>query len=298
VSTAIRPGSVAAWRLAIRPRTLPVSLAPVLVGTAVAWASGGGRPGAAFAAALGALLLQIGSNLANDVFDFEKGADTAERIGPPRATQMGVLSPGAMRQGMAVVFGLAVAVGLYLTAVAGPWIVVVGIVSILAAIAYTGGPWPLGYHGLGDLAVFVFFGPVAVVGTAFVQTGELSGRAMWAAIPVGLLATAILVVNNLRDIETDARAGKRTLAVRLGRRGARLEWLGLVGGAYLVALLPWLAGDATPLVALAWLSLPLAWGLWRVVGRVESGTELNEALAGTAKLVFVFSLLFALGLSQ
>jgi 1,4-dihydroxy-2-naphthoate octaprenyltransferase len=298
MSAAIRPGSVAAWRLAIRPRTLPVSLAPVLVGTAVAWASGGWRPGPAFAAALGALLLQIGSNLANDVFDYEKGADTAERIGPPRATQMGVLSPGAMRWGMAVVFGLAVGVGLYLTAVAGPWIVIVGIVSILTAIAYTGGPWPLGYHGLGDLAVFVFFGPVAVVGTAFVQTGEPSGQALVAAIPVGLLATAILVVNNLRDIETDARAGKRTLAVRLGRRGARLEWLGLVGGAYLVALLPWLTGGATPLVALAWLSLPLAWRLWRIVGRVESGPELNEALAGTAKLVFVFSLLFAFGLSR
>jgi len=298
VSAAIRPGSVAAWQLAIRPHTLPVSLAPVLVGTAVAWSAGSWRPGPAFAAALGALLLQIGSNLANDVFDFEKGADTAERIGPPRATQMGVLSPGAMRRGMAVVFGLAVGVGLYLTAVAGPWIVVVGIVSILTAIAYTGGPWPLGYHGLGDLTVFVFFGPVAVAGTAFVQTGELSAGAMGAAIPVGLLATAILVVNNLRDIETDARAGKRTLAVRLGRRGARLEWLGLVGGAYLMAMLPWLVGGGTPWVALAWLSLPLAWGLWRVVGQIESGPELNDALAGTAKLAFVFSLLFALGLSR
>lgn len=298
MSAAIRPGSVAAWRLAIRPRTLPVSLAPVLVGTAVAWASGGWRPGPALAAALGALLLQIGSNLANDVFDFEKGVDTGERIGPPRATQMGVLSPKAMRWGMVVVFGLAVGVGLYLAAVAGPWIVVVGVVSIGAAIAYTGGPWPLGYHGLGDLAVFVFFGPVAVVGTAFVQTGEVSGLALVASIPMGLLATAILVVNNLRDIETDARTGKRTLAVRLGRRGARLEWLGLVGGAYLVAMLPWLAGDATPLVGLAWLSLPLAWGLWRVVGRVESGPDLNEALAGTAKLTFLFSLLFALGLSS
>ena len=156
--TSIRPGSPAAWILALRPRTLPVSLAPVLVGSAVALQLGGAKLGPALAAAVGALLLQIGSNFANDVFDFEKGADTAARIGPPRATQLGLLSPRALKRGMAVIFGLAIAVGLYLTAVAGPAIVAIGLVSIAAAIAYTGGPWPLGYHGLGDLAVFVFFG--------------------------------------------------------------------------------------------------------------------------------------------
>lgn len=293
----IRPGSARAWLLAIRPRTLPVSLAPVLVGTAVAWASGGLRAGPALAAALGALLLQIGSNFANDVFDFEKGADTTERIGPPRATQAGLLSPRAMRGGMAVVFGLAICVGAYLTAVAGPAIMVVGVVSILAAIAYTGGPWPLGYHGLGDAAVFLFFGPVAVMGTTFVQTGSLPPLAALASLPVGFLAAGILVVNNLRDIETDAKAGKRTLAVRLGSAGARLEWAALVGGAYLVALLPGILLGRSGWIVLPWLSVPMALGLWQVVRRVDSGPELNEALAGTAKLAFVFSLLFAVGLS-
>ncbi|HKK52108.1 MAG TPA: 1,4-dihydroxy-2-naphthoate polyprenyltransferase, partial [Myxococcota bacterium] len=246
---------------------------------------------------LGALLLQIGSNFANDVFDFEKGADTTERIGPPRATQAGLLSPRAMRVGMAVVFGLAICVGAYLTAVAGPAIVVVGVVSILAAIAYTGGPWPLGYHGLGDAAVFLFFGPVAVMGTTFVQTGSLPPLAALASLPVGFLAAGILVVNNLRDIETDAKAGKRTLAVRLGSAGARLEWAALVGGAYLVALLPGILLGRSGWTVLPWLSVPMALRLWQVVRRVDSGPELNEALAGTAKLAFVFSLLFAVGLS-
>jgi 1,4-dihydroxy-2-naphthoate octaprenyltransferase len=280
----------------MRPRTLPVSLAPVLVGTAVAWASGGFALGPALAAGVGALLLQVGSNFANDVFDFEKGVDDEHRIGPPRATQTGVLSAGQLRAGMLVVFGLATLAGLYLTAVAGYGIVVVGLVSIAAAIAYTGGPWPLGYHGLGEVAVFLFFGLVAVVGTTFVQTLEIDPLSVWAALPVGALATAILVVNNLRDIETDARTGKRTLAVRLGRGGARLEWALLVGGAYLLCVVPWPVFGATPWVLLPWLSLPRAWQIWNVVRSVESGPELNEALAGTAQLAFLFALLFALGL--
>ena len=235
-----QPGSVGAWVLAARPRTLPVSIGPVLVGTAVAAVQEGARLGPALAAGLGALLLQIGSNFANDVFDFEKGADNDARIGPPRASQLGLLSPGALKRGMLLVFALATLVGLYLSWVAGPWVVAIGVVSIVAAIAYTGGPWPLGYHGLGDLAVFVFFGLVAVVGTTFVQTGTGPGLAWIAALPVGALATAILVVNNLRDIETDRLAGKRTLAVRWGRGGARAEWALLVGGAYLATLIPWL----------------------------------------------------------
>ena len=291
-----RAGSSQAWLMAMRPRTLPVSVGPVLVGTAVAFVEGQVRVCPALAAALGALFLQIGSNFANDVFDFEKGADTEDRIGPPRATQLGLLSPSALKRGMVVVFALAIVVGLYLSLVAGPWIIAIGVVSILAAIAYTAGPWPLGYHGLGDLAVFVFFGLVAVVGTSFVQTGTLPTLAWIAALPVGFLATAILVVNNLRDIDTDARVGKKTLAVRMGRAGARLEWALLVFGAYLTMVAVWLTFEVDAWIFLPWLSLPRAISLWRVVSTDESGPSLNEALAGTAQLGVLFSLLFALGL--
>lgn len=294
----IRPGSLGAWILAVRPRTLPVSIGPVLVGSAVAYVEGAFRPGPAAAAAFGALCLQIGSNFANDVFDFEKGADTEDRIGPPRATQLGLLSPRAMRVGMAVVFALATLAGLYLAWVAGPIILAVGLVSILAAIAYTGGPYPLGYHGLGDVAVFVFFGLVAVVGTAWVQTGAMPALAWICAVPVGTMATAILVVNNLRDVETDRAAGKRTMAVRLGRGGARMEWLLLVGGAYLVPVLLWLGLGQPAWVLIPVASLPRAVRLYGVIRSTEEGPALNEALAGTAQLGFLFSLLLALGLAS
>ena len=197
---------------------------------------------------------------------------------------------------MLAVFVLASLAGLYLSFVAGPVILLVGGISILVAIAYTGGPWPLGYHGLGEIAVFLFFGLVAVVGTTFVQTGETPSLAFVAAIPVGALATAILVVNNLRDIDTDRAAGKRTLAVRWGRRGARREWASLVGGAYWMTLVPWLVLGEAPWVLLPWLSAYRAASLWRVIARSQAGPELNEALAGTAQLGFVFSVLFALGL--
>ncbi len=293
----VRPGSLQAWILALRPRTLPVSIGPVLVGTAVAQAEGGLAVAPAIAAGLGALLLQIGSNFANDVFDFEKGADTADRIGPPRAAQLGLLSPGAIKRGMWLVFALATAVGVYLSWVAGPVILAVGAVSILAAIAYTGGPWPLAYHGLGDVAVFVFFGLVAVLGTTFVQTGTLPTLGWICAVPVGGQATAILVVNNLRDIETDARAGKRTLAVRLGRSGARAEWALLVLGAYLVPLGLWLGFGESAWVLLPWATGLRALRLFGVIRETQEGPALNEALAGTAQLGFLFSLLFALGLA-
>ncbi len=294
-SPAVSAGS--AWLMAIRPRTLPVSIGPVLVGTAVAFVEGGVRLGPALAAGLGALLLQIGSNFANDVYDFEKGADTADRIGPPRATQLGLLSPAEVKRAMMLVFALATLVGVYLTLVAGPAIIVIGVVSIAAAIAYTGGPWPLGYHGLGEVAVFIFFGLVAVLGTTFVQLGSVPVLAWWAALPVGFLASTILVVNNLRDIETDERAGKRTLAVRLGRSGTRWGWILLVLGAYAVPVVLWLSLEVGIWALLPWLTAPLAFSLWRVVSREEDGPALNEALAGTAKLGVLFSLFFALGIS-
>ncbi len=293
----IQPGSVGAWIMAVRPKTLPVSVGPVLVGTAVAYVEGSMRMGPAVAAGLGALLLQIGSNFANDVFDFEKGADTEERIGPPRASQLGLLTPRAMKTGMVVVFALATLLGLYLSSVAGPVILAVGFVSILAAVAYTGGPWPLGYHGLGDAAVFLFFGLVAVVGTTFVQTGTLPMLAWWTAIPVGTLATAILVVNNLRDVDTDSVAGKRTLAVRMGRGGARVEWALLVGGAYLVPIVLWAGLGLSGWILLPLASTPRAARIFMVIRSTEEGPALNDALAGTAQLGFIFSLLLALGLA-
>jgi 1,4-dihydroxy-2-naphthoate octaprenyltransferase len=208
------------WIAAARLRTLPAAVVPVLVGTAVAYATHAIAWGPALAALGGALAIQIGTNFANDVFDAERGADGPDRIGPLRAVSAGLISAAAMKRAMIAAFVVASAFGLYLTATVGWPIVAIGVASIIAGIAYTGGPYPLGYHGLGDIFVLAFFGFVAVCGTAFVQLGNVPALAVWAALPVGALATAIIVVNNLRDRPTDARAGKRTLAVRLGRRGA------------------------------------------------------------------------------
>jgi 1,4-dihydroxy-2-naphthoate octaprenyltransferase len=283
------------WLLAARPRTLPVAFAPVLVGTALAAAEGKARALPATAALVGALLLQIGANLANDLFDCERGADREDRIGPPRAMQLGLVSAAQMRRAITLVFGAALLVGGYLVAVGGWPIAVVGALSIAAGLAYTGGPFPFGYHGLGDVAVFVFFGLVAVGGSYYVQTLSLSPLAIAAALPVGALATAILVVNNLRDIETDARAGKRTLAVRIGPRATRIEFVVLLVFAY--ALLPgfWLLGATSPWVLLPFLTLPRALALARTVATPADGRALNAALADTARLSFGFSLLFAVG---
>jgi 1,4-dihydroxy-2-naphthoate octaprenyltransferase len=284
-----------AWLLAARPRTLPVACAPVCVGTALAAADGHARAGPALAALAGALLLQIGANLANDLYDSEKGADTPERIGPPRATQLGLLSPTAMRRGVAAAFGAAALVGLYLVAEAGWPILAIGLLSIGAGLAYTAGPWPFGYHGLGDLAVFVFFGAVAVCGTYYVQALSLSGEALAASLPVGCLATAILAVNNTRDLETDAKAGKRTLAVRLGHRGARIEYAALLLAAYAALPALWLGLGAPAWVLLPGATLPWAVRLVRSVARCVDGPRLNAALAGTAQLLLAFSVLLSLG---
>jgi len=284
-----------AWVLACRPATLAAALVPVAVGTACARALGGLRVGPALAALAGALLLQIGANLANDVFDYEKGADTHERLGPTRAVQSGLLPASSVRTAMFVVFGLALVVGAYLTAVAGPAIIAIGLLSIACAVAYTGGPWPLGYHGLGDLFVMLFFGFVAVCGTAFVQLGRVPALAWWAAVPVGSLSTAILIVNNIRDCTTDLAAGKRTLAVRFGRRAAFAEYLLLLAAAYCVPVLLFAIGAASPWVLLPLLSLPIAVSLaWRLAK--QEGAPLNQVLVGTARLMLVMGLAFALGL--
>lgn len=283
------------WWLAMRPRTLPAAAAPVLVGSALAFYDGAFQLLPALAALLGALLLQIGANLANDVFDFKKGADTSERLGPPRVTAMSWLSPNQVLMGMAAALGLAALVGLYLVSVGGWVILGIGILSILCAVAYTGGPFPLGYHGLGDLFVFLFFGLAAVCGTYYVQAGAVSTLAWLGALAIGALAVAILVVNNLRDIDTDRAAGKKTLAVRLGADGAKVQYLVLLGVAYAVPLL-FLVTDFKLVWLLAtWFSIPLALPLIRIV-RTERGRALNAALAGTARLEFVYALLLSAGI--
>jgi 1,4-dihydroxy-2-naphthoate octaprenyltransferase len=289
------PGSVRRWVIAVRPATLPAAVTPVVVGTAAAFAVGGFRRGPALAALAGALLLQVGANLANDLLDYRKGADTEDRLGPTRVVQAGLLSPQAVRNAAALTFSLALLVGVYLTWVAGWAVVAIGVASIAAAIAYTGGPFPLGYNGLGDLAVFVFFGLVAVCGTTFVQAGFVPALAWVAAIPVGTLITAILVVNNVRDIATDAAAGKRTLAVRFGRRGALLEYALLLSAAYLVPPALFLAGRLDAWVLLPVATAPAAGRLYRRVAR-DTGRALNPALGHTAMLGVVFGALFALGI--
>lgn len=288
-------GGLRVWWLAIRPKTLPAAIASVIVGTVLAWYEGGFSAGPALAALLIAMLLQIGSNLANDVYDDERGADTAERLGPTRVTQAGLLSRAQVKAGMKTVLALAFVLGLYLTWVRGPLVLVLGLAAIAAAVAYTGGPWPLGYHGLGEVFVFLFFGVLAVVGTFWVQTGTTAEAAWLMSVPVGLLITAILVVNNLRDIEQDRMAGKHTIAVRIGARATRVEYLLCVVGAYTAVAfgvaLAWLPAAALA----AWLSAPLAAFTTRIVFNAR-GRPLNRALALTGQTALVFGVLFALGM--
>lgn len=286
--------SLKVWMLAIRPKTLPAAIGPVLVGTALVAGDQAFHIGPALAALLVALLLQIGSNLANDVFDFKKGMDTKERTGPIRVTQAGLLTPGQVLAGMWITFALAFFIGLYLIWIGGWPILVIGILSIITAIAYTGGPYPLGYHGLGELFVFIFFGPVAVCGTYYVQAGYISASAWWASIPMGLLITAVLVVNNFRDLETDKKGGKRTMAVRLGHIGARREYTLLIMASLTVPLIMWLSGAHSAWILLPWISLFLIKPLIHDM-RTKKGVPLNSTLAGTARLSLVFGILFSIG---
>jgi 1,4-dihydroxy-2-naphthoate octaprenyltransferase len=297
-NTAVNITRGRAWLLAARPKTLPAAIAPVVVGAAAALGERAFAPWPALAALAGALLLQIGVNLANDYFDFGAGIDAPNRKGPVRVTQAGLIPPGQVRLGMIVTFVAAALVGVYLVFRGGTPILVVGIASILSALAYSGGPWPLASHGVADFFVFVFFGPVAVCGTYFVQAGSISGTAAGASIAPGLLITAILVVNNLRDIETDARAGKRTLAVRLGARGSLAEYVLLLGTPYLIPPAFLAAGMRGPLILLPLLSLPLAIPPLKTLStQRENGPAMNAALVDTARLALIYSLLLAIGLA-
>lgn len=294
-AASIEKGSARAWLLATRPQTLPVSMVPVAVGTAVAAARGHVRPAVALACLGVSLTLQIAANLANDVFDFEKGADTEARLGPLRVTQAGLLTPRAMRAALALVLALAAAIGLSLVLVGGWPVLAVGLLALASAVAYTGGPYPLGYNGLGDVFVFAFFGVVAVVGTTMLQTGSYDPVAIAASVPIGALSTAVLVVNNVRDHETDVVAGKRTLVVRFGRRFGVAEYSVLMGLAYATPLALVAARLGSAVVLLPTLTLPLAVRLCLAVAE-ERGAALNARLAATAKLMVLFGGLFAAGL--
>ena len=295
MSIEVAPGSVGAWVLAARPATLTAAFAPVAVGTACAWRVGGFRWDAALAALLGAFLIQIATNFANDMFDFQKGADTEARLGPTRAAQAGLLTLRQLRWGIIVTVALALGTGSYLTWIAGPTVVVIGLASIVAGLAYTGGPFPLAYNGLGDVFVMAFFGFVAVCGTTFVQALTVPEIAWAASIPVGALATAILVVNNVRDFEGDARAGKTTLVVRFGREGGVREYAFLLTVAFATPVVLFLLGWTSAWVCLPLLTIPWAIRLLRSVVR-DRGVALNQTLAATAKLLSVFGVLFAIGI--
>lgn len=284
-----------AWLLASRPKTLTAAAVPVVVGTAVAFASGGLAWGPALAALLGAFAIQIGTNFANDLFDALKGADTEARVGPTRAVQAGWLSAREMAWGTAFAFGVAMLIGAYLVSVGGWPIVVIGLASVASGVGYTGGPYPLAYNGLGDVFVLVFFGFVAVAGTAYVQLLTVPSLALWAGLPVGALATAILVVNNVRDREQDVLAGKRTVVVRFGRTFGLAEYGACLLLAYLVPVGLAAAGYG-PWVLLTWATLPVAVELYRSVAN-EDGERLNAILARTAQLLLLYGVIFAFGLA-
>jgi 1,4-dihydroxy-2-naphthoate octaprenyltransferase len=281
--------------MAARPRTLPAAIAPVLVGTSLAIRYGTFHPFAFTAALLGAILIQIGTNLSNDYSDARRGADSDERIGPVRVTAGGLVPPRQVLIATYLTFGAAVLCGAYLIAIAGWALLAVGAASILAGVLYTGGPRPYGYEGLGEVFVFLFFGLVAVTGSYFVQRRGLPWQAFVLAVPVGLLIAAILVVNNARDIDTDRRAGKRTLAVRLGRERTRVLFAAMIAVAFVTSWVPWFAGALSPWLFVTAAAAPLAIGVVQTVRTHADGPSLNEALARSAKLALVFCLLLCAG---
>ena len=291
-----RPTSLQIWMMAARPKTLPAGIAPVLVGTALAGYLHVFHPLRFVAALLGSVLIQVGTNLSNDYSDARRGADTEDRLGPVRVTAGGLVPPKQVLIATYVTFGLAVLCGAYLVAVAGWQLLLIGIASILAGVLYTGGPRPYGYEGLGELFVFLFFGVAAVAGSYFVQMRDFSWESLALSVPVGLIASALLVVNNTRDIETDRRANKRTLAVRLGRPRTRKLYAAMVYGAYPIALVTWWFGPLKPWLLICWLTLPLAVPIVRLVATHTDGPSLNRALGKTGQLQLAFCVLLSAGL--
>jgi 1,4-dihydroxy-2-naphthoate polyprenyltransferase len=283
------------WLAAARPKTLPAAVAPVLVGTALAVSEGVFGVLAFLCALVGSVFIQIGTNLANDYSDARRGADTEDRLGPVRVTAGGLLPPRRVLVGTWIAFGIAVLAGSYLIWLTGWELLAAGVLSILAGVLYTGGPRPYGYAGLGEVFVFLFFGVVAVVGSYFAQTERMSWEALALSVPVGLLATGILAVNNVRDLETDRRAGKRTLAVRIGRSRVRRLFTAMIAAAFAAPVLICLAGGLGPTVLLPLLSAPLALPLVRTVATRTDGPALNAALARTGRLLAVYAGLLSIG---
>jgi 1,4-dihydroxy-2-naphthoate octaprenyltransferase len=300
-----------AWVAAARPQTLPAAAAPVIVGVGLAIHDGVAAVVPAVAAFVGAALIQIGTNFANDYYDAMQGADTDDREGFTRVTQAGLIEPGRVKAAMYLTFAAAIAVGSYLVYVGGVPILVIGLLSVVSGIAYTGGPYPLGYHGLGDLFVFVFFGVIAVMGTYYVQAaavlaapltttlpaGTVTLEAFVASLPIAAISTNILVVNNIRDKAEDETTGKRTLAVRFGYGVSRAEYIGLLGLAYLVPIWLWLATPFGVTVLLPLVTLPIAARVAETVRTETSGEALNPALETTGKLLAGYALLFGVGLA-
>ena len=283
------------WFLAIRPKTLPAAAAPVIVGAMLAFREGRFHLVPALVCLIAALLLQIGSNLANDVFDFEKGSDSGERLGPTRVTQAGLLMPSQVKRGMSIVFGLTSLCGVYLISQGGWPILVLGVTAILSAIAYTGGPYPLGYHGLGDLFVFIFFGLGATVGTYYVQTLKAPLTVWCMAVAMGLLTVNILVVNNLRDLENDHRTGKKTMAVRLGENGARIEYLLCMLIAFMIPVILWSVEKISVWSLIVLVLIPQGVQLVRDLCK-KTGQTLNKTLAATGRFELFYAILFSIGI--
>ena len=296
-----RPSGVKVWLLAIRPATLPAAVGPVLVGLGAAIGSGAAfRLDTALACLAVALLLQIAANMANDLADFRRGADTPDRMGPTRVAAAGLMTERRLEVGIAFVIAASAVFGLYLAFVGGLGMLVLGALAVVSALAYTGGPWPYGYRGLGEVFVFAFFGLMAVAVTAYLQAGRIETVYLLAAIPMGALITGILVVNNLRDIPTDRAAAKRTLAVTFGEGFAKAEYYTMLVVAAVVPVALLVARLAGPVVL-----LPLLTGLMvqpmvrevAAVGPESDRRRLNRVLAGTARLSLVYGVLFAAGLS-
>jgi len=284
-----------AWIIASRPRTLIAAIAPVVIGTAIAYNDHKFKFTASFVALLCSLLIQIGTNFVNDLFDFLKGADKKDRSGPVRVVVSGLISPAEMKSGIVFTFGLSFILGLYLVYIGGWNVLLIGIASILAGIAYTAGPFPLAYNGLGDIFVFLFFGFVGTVGTYYVQAKEVSSFVFWASVPVGALITNILVVNNYRDFEEDRQNGKNTLAVMLGPGFARLQYIIFMFISYFVLFIVYFTFKKSLFVFLPLLSVPLSYKLVKMIFTLK-GKELNKTLELTAKLSGLYALLFSLGI--
>lgn len=286
---------ISPWLLAIRPRTLPAAISPVILGTALAIGDGALRPWTVFLCFLGAIIIQIGTNLANDYYDFKKGSDTSERIGPVRVTQAGLIAPVTVRNAFIVAFAIAFLIAVELAKRGGWPILIIGILSIISGIFYTAGPKPLGYNGLGEIFVFIFFGPVAVAGTYFVQRHEINPAVILAGVAPGLLSAAILVVNNLRDIETDRIAGKRTISVRFGKEFSQILYYLLIAVSALMPLIIFTLIQERSQIFLASVIILFAAPTIRSIFCENGGPVLNKCLANTGLLLLLYCLLFSFG---